>query len=179
MKRSIFLLATILISLLPARAAVDMFLKLTDIPGESTNFDHKDEIDVFSYAFGMSNATTVTGGGTGVAKPAFKDISLTKRVDKSSPLLMLNCAKGQHIPEAVLTLTRSGSDKPSNFMVITLTDVLVSSIASSGAEGGDVPVESISLNYGKIKVDYYQQKPDGSVILAGTFAYDIAANKSL
>jgi type VI secretion system secreted protein Hcp len=177
MKRSILLLATILISLAPVRA-VDMFLKLTDIPGESTNIDHKDEIDVFSYSLGISNATTAITGPGGAAKPKFEDITITKRVDKSSPLLMLNCAKGQPITQAVLTLARAG-EKSTKFMVITLDNVIVSSVSSSGSAGSDVPIETVSLNYAKIKVEYYQQKPDGSVALAGTFAFDIATNKSL
>jgi type VI secretion system secreted protein Hcp len=176
MKRSILLLATILISFAPARA-VDMFLKLTDIPGESVNNDHKDEIEIFSYAFGLSNATTVASGA-GAAKPKFADITITKRIDKSSPLLMLNSAKGQPVTQAILTLERTGV-KSSKFMVITLDNVLVSSISSTGPAGSDVPTETVSLNYGKIKVEYYQQNPDGSVALAGTFAYDILANKAL
>jgi type VI secretion system secreted protein Hcp len=92
---------------------------------------------------------------------------------------MLRCANGQHIPEAVITLAKSGADKPIDYLRITLTDVIVSSVASSGAAGGDAPTESISLNYGKIKFEYYRQNPDGSVTLAGAFAWDILAAKQL
>ena len=174
MKR-ILLLAAILSFTLSNRAAVDMFLKLTDIPGESLNAAHKDEIDISSYSFGMSNSTTLGGAGTG--KVSFKDISLTKRVDKSTPALMLRCASGQHIPEAIITLSKSGADKPVDFLRVTLTDVFVSSVASSGAGGDDGPTESVTFNYAKIKFEYYQQRIDGSVVLAGTFGWDLLAAK--
>jgi type VI secretion system secreted protein Hcp len=175
MKRSILLLGAILLFVLPARA-VDMFLKLTDISGESTNAKHKDEIEIISYSLGLNNTNAVISGAAN--RPVFSDITLAKRVDKSTPLLMLNCAKGQHVTQAILTLARSGIDA-SNFMVITLDDVIITNISSSGAAGSDVPFETVSLNYGKIKLDYYQQKPDGSIILAGTFAYDLITNKTL
>jgi type VI protein secretion system component Hcp len=59
-----------------------------------------------------------------------------------------------------------------------LNDVLVSSVSSGGASGGDVPTESVTLNYGRIKFEYYQQRIDGSFILAGTFGWDILRNIS-
>ncbi|HEY6226991.1 MAG TPA: type VI secretion system tube protein Hcp [Verrucomicrobiae bacterium] len=175
--KCILLLAAILSFTLPNRAAVDIFLKITEIPGESTDAVHKDEIDISSYSFGMSNSTTIGGAGTG--RVTFKDISLTKRVDKSSPLLMLDCAKGQRIPEAIITLAKSGADKPIDFLRITLTDAFVTSVASSAAAGDDSPTESVSFNFAKIKFEYYQQHPDGSVTLAGTFGWDVVGAKQL
>jgi type VI secretion system secreted protein Hcp len=179
MKR-ILLLAALLFSIAPTRAAVDMFLKVTAIPGESTAIDHKDEIEIYSYSFGINNTTVVASGGISGGKAVFRDLSLTKRVDKSSPPLMLACAQGKHLAEAILTIQRSGgADKPSNFMRITLTDVIVSSISSAGAAGGDVPQESISFNYGKIKIEYFQQLGDGSVVPAGIFTWDLVASKAV
>src|SRR3954469_5475343 len=177
MKQSILLLIALLIFALPTRAG-DIFLKLTDIPGESTDAAHKDEIEIFSYSFGMSNAATVTGGGAGTGKAVFQNISVTKRFDKSSPAMMLYCAQGKHIQEAVITLRKTGADKPVDYLRITLNDVLVSSISSGGVAGGDVPTESVTFNYGRIKFEYYQQRIDGSFILAGTFGWDILRNVS-
>jgi type VI secretion system secreted protein Hcp len=177
MKR-ILILAAFLFVVAPTRAAMDMFLKVPNIPGESTAIDHKDEIEISSYSFGINNTTVVASGGISGGKAVFKDLSLTKRVDKSSPPLMLACAGGRHLTEAILTIRRSGADKPTDFMRITLTDVIVSSIGSAGAAGGDVPQESISFNYGKIKIEYFQQLGDGSVVPAGTFTWDLVAGKA-
>ena len=172
MKR-ILLLAALIFAVLPTNAAVDMFLKLTGIPGESTAIDHKDEIEILSYSFGMNNTSIVAGSGAGAGKAVFQDLSLAKRLDKSTPPIMLACAQGKHITEAILTLTKSAGDKPIVFMRVTLTDVIVSSIASSAAAGGDIPTESLSLNYGKIKVEYFQQHGDGSVVPAGVFSWSL------
>jgi type VI secretion system secreted protein Hcp len=178
MKRSILILAALLLAVLPTRA-VDMFLKVTDVPGESVAEGHKDEIELLSYSFGVSNTSTVTSGGAGAGKAVFQSLNFAKRIDKSTTPLMLACAQGKHIPEAILTLSKPAGDKPFVFMRITLNDIIVSSIASSGAAGSEILTESVSFNYSKIKVEYFQQRADGSVILAGAFSWNLLTGTQL
>jgi Type VI secretion system effector, Hcp len=68
------------------------------IKGESTHSDHKDEIDVLSWRWGMtSSAHVAAGGGVGAATVSFRDLSIGKRIDAATAKLMLSCASGQHI----------------------------------------------------------------------------------
>ena len=133
--------------------AVDFFLKLTEIPGESMDAKHKDEIIIESFSWGLFNPAE---DGVPV-----HDFSFTHSVDKSSPILMLSCATGKHINEAVLTARKAG-EKPLEFLIIKLEEVLVTSFQPGGSASDIMPTESFSLNFGQITFEYTQQRPDGS-----------------
>jgi type VI secretion system secreted protein Hcp len=153
--------------------AVDIFLKIDGIKGESQDSKHKDEIDVLSYSFGASQSGTMAyGGGGGAGKVSFQDISFTHRVDKSSPVLFLHCANGAHIKEATLTNRKAGKDQQ-EYLVFKLSDILVSTVQHSDSAGGDLPVESVSLNYSKIEMEYKEQKSDGTLGAGVKFVWDL------
>jgi type VI secretion system secreted protein Hcp len=172
--RYLLVCAGLLISVFPACAAVDYFLKLEGIPGESLDDRHKDEIEILSFSFGATQTGGITGGG-GAGKVIFSDISFTKPVDKSSPQLYLQCAQGKHIPTAILYGRKAG-ERPTDYYIIKLTDVLISSVQTSGASGGDRPTESLSLNFTKIEFSYARQKPDGSFEPPIQTGWDIKLN---
>jgi type VI secretion system secreted protein Hcp len=134
--------------------AVDMFLKLTGIDGESKDAKHKDEIEIESFSWGIQPPPDDN-------KLAVGDFNFAKRVDKSSPILMLSCATGKHINEAVLTCRKAG-EKQLEFLVIKMTDVLISSYQTGGSAGDIVPTDSFSLNFEKIEQTYVPQREDGS-----------------
>jgi type VI secretion system secreted protein Hcp len=157
--------------------AVDIFLKLDGIKGESQDSKHKEEIDVMSYSFGASQAGTMSyGGGGGAGKVQFQDLSFTHRVDKSSPVLFLHCANGAHIKEATLTNRKAGKEQLES-LVIKLYDVLVSSCQQSDSAGGDLPVDNVTLNFAKIEMEYKEQKKDGTLGAGVKFNWDQKLNK--
>jgi type VI secretion system secreted protein Hcp len=158
--------------------AIDMFLKLDKIKGESVADGHADEIDLLSYSWGMNQAGSMhTATGGGVSKVNVHDIVLTHNVDAASPALAQACCKGTHLDSAVLTLQKAGGDKLA-YMTITMNDVLVTQVAHGSSAGDDRISESVSLNFSKFKVSYQPQ--DGKGAKKGgaiDFGYDIAANK--
>jgi type VI secretion system secreted protein Hcp len=157
--------------------AVDIFLKLDGIKGESQDSKHKEEIDVLSYSFGASQAGTMSyGGGGGAGKVSFQDLSFTHRVDKSSPALFLHCANGAHIKEATLTNRKAGKDAQ-EYLVIKLSDILVSAVQLGDSSGSELPMESVSLNYSKIEMEYKEQKKDGTLGAGVKFNWDVKQNK--
>src|SRR5690348_11028482 len=104
----------------------DYFLKIDTIPGESTDDKHKDEIDVESWTWSETQPGTFSGGGGGgAAKVNMGDFSFTMYTNKSSPKLMLACATGQHIPTAVLTCRKAGTEQQ-EYLRVTMSDLLVS-----------------------------------------------------
>src|SRR4026207_678260 len=110
MKNFILLLvACVLWTALSAQAAFDAFLKLDGVPGEATATGHKDEIVIDSFSMGITRPAPTGGGGTQTGRPQFTDISFSHRLDKASPILMLRCAQGTHIPTAVLTCRNVGA----------------------------------------------------------------------
>jgi len=164
------------VSVASLHAAVDMFLAIEGIPGESSDKAHKDQVDVLAWSWGMANSgTTHGGGGGGAGKANFLDISLTKWVDKASPLLMQRCANGQHIAKATLFVRKVGM-YPIEYLKVELTDVLVSSVSTGGSGGEDRLTENVSLNFAKVRLDYVATKPDGRPEQAISFAWDIPGN---
>ena len=158
--------------------AVDMFLKVEGIKGEAQDAKHKEEIDVLSWSWGVSqSATTHMGGGGGSGKASFQDIHVTKYVDSASHNLLKYAATGKHIKEVLLTVRKAG-DKPLEYIKITMKDCLISSISCGGSGGEDRLTENITLNFADVDYVYTPQKPDGSGGSALPFGYNIAKNEA-
>jgi len=155
--------------------AVDMFLKLDGIKGESPDEKHKDEIAIESFSFGVHQAgTSAAGGGGGAGKVSFDDIHITKKADVASPLLMLACASGQHIASALLTVRKAGGQQE-EYYIIKLSDLLVSSHQNTG-HGQEEPIEQVSLNFSKIDFEYFPQKSDGTLGGKARAGWDLKKN---
>ncbi len=161
-------------------AAVDYFLKLDGIKGESTDDKHKDEIDLESWSWGETNSGThAVGGGGGAGKVSMQDFHFTMKINKSTPELMLACATGKHIKEALLTCRKAGTEQQ-EYLKIHFSDLLVSSFQTGGSAGSDVvPVEQISLNFSKIEYEYKPQKADGTLDGPVKAGYDLKLNKKV
>ena len=161
--------------------ASDIFAKIGDIKGESVTEGHKDEIDVMSFSWGVTQAGTMaTGGGGGAGKAQFSDFSFMTNTSKASPSLFLACASGQHIKEATITVRKAGGDKgQQEYLILKMTDVLVSSFQASGSQGADRPTESVSMAFAKVEFSYIPQKQDGSSGGDITVGWDLKKNAKI
>lgn len=147
----------------PAMAAYDIFLKLDDVRGESTDSKHKDWIQLFSYSAGVSQASVSEGNGAAraVTRPNCSSLNAMKLFDRASPALLAGTVTGQHFSKGEIDFQRADSGG-NVFLKLELSDVLVSSIQQSGSTGGDsAPSESISLNFTNVKITYQPQNADG------------------
>jgi type VI secretion system secreted protein Hcp len=142
--------------------ATDMFLKIDGVDGESRDSEHKGEIDVLAWSWGLSQSgTTHMGGGGGAGKVAVQDISITKWIDKSSANLMKYCCNGKHFKEALLTVRKAG-EKPLEYVKIKMEELIISSVSTGGSGGEDRLTENLTLNFAKVGFEYQPQKADGS-----------------
>ena len=175
-------------------AQLDNFIKIDQIPGESTDEKHKDEIEVLSYHFGMQHGdagSSSTGGARTAGRVSHAPFHFVKSTDKASAKLLEKCCNGTHIPKAVFTAHRA-TDQKQKYLQIDFTDIIVSSWkstqasptergAGAGAGGGIMlTYEEVSLNYGSIKytytaTDHKTGKAAGDVV-AG---WDLIANKKI
>lgn len=159
--------------------ALDMFFKISNgITGESKDADKGTvgDIDVLAWSWGASQSGTFhAGGGGGAGKANVQDLSFTKWIDKASPKLQLALLKGTHIDSAVLNVRKAG-DKPYVYLKITLTKVLVSSVSTGGSGGEDRLTENVTLNFAKVKVEYFEQGDTGAVSAAGDYTFNVEAN---
>jgi type VI secretion system secreted protein Hcp len=158
--------------------AIDIFLKIDGIPGESTDSQHRDEIDILSYAWGESQPEAAAGGsGTSAGRVTMQDFHFTKRVSKASPRLFLACANGARIRNAILTVRRSGAN-PVEFLKWTLTDVTVACFQTAASvPSGELPTDQVSLRFTKIETEYARIKADGSLDAPVREGWDVMTNR--
>ena len=159
--------------------AVDLFLKIKEIKGESKDDKHGGEIEIESYSWGALNSGSQgAGGGGGSGKVSVQDFNIMKYVDSSSPELFFACVSGKHFPTAEFVARKAG-EKPLEYLKIKLSDVLISSVQHGGAAGGDRLTESVSINYAKIEVEYTPQDSKGAGGGAVKSGWDVKANKKI
>ncbi len=157
--------------------AVDFFLKIDGIEGESKDSKHQNEIDVLSWSFGAhQHGSMAGGGGGGAGKVSMQDFTFSMRMCKATPKLLLHCANGKHIPSALLTARKAGETQQ-EYLKIKFTDLLVSSYQTGG--GGEEPLESISLNFSKIEFEYREQKKDGTLDGPIPAGWDLKKNEKV
>jgi len=156
--------------------ASDMFLMLDGIKGESADDKHKGEIDIESFSWGLAQTGSgQRGTGSGTGKVDIADITIQKFVDKSSPTLALYCANGKHITKGKITVRKAG-ENPLEYLTIDLENVFVSNYSLAGSNGAGVPTESLSLNFVKIKKEYWTQNEKGAKGENANFSWDVAKN---
>jgi len=159
-------------------AAVDYFLKIDGIQGESRDAKHKGEIDLESFSWAeVSAGSHAGGGGGGAGKVAVQDLQVVMKMNKASPLLFLACATGQHLKQAILTARKAGKAQL-EFLVFKFTDLLVSSYQTGGSADLE-PTDHVSFNFSRIELEYRPQKPDGSLDTPVKSGWDVKANKKV
>ena len=154
---------------------VDIFAKLGSIAGESSDSKHKDEIEVLSFSWGVSN-TAQFGPGTGVGagKATFRDLSIVHKIDRATPLLLKACATGQHLPQATITQRKSGGAQQ-EYLTIKLNDVVITNVALDSTVSESM--ESVSMTFAKVNFEYKAFKSNGTLGAGIAFKYDLQTQK--
>lgn len=156
--------------------AMDMFLTLEPIKGESRDKTYKDKIDILAWSWGMSNSGSAhAGGGMGAGKVNVNDLSITKWIDAASPDLMKSCCNGKHFGEAKLIVRKAG-ETPVEYLIITMSDVLITSVSTGGSGGEDRLTENVGINFAKVNVKYTQQDATGAAGATPEMTWNIAEN---
>ncbi len=158
--------------------AVDMFLKIGDIKGEARDDKYNGKsgwIDILAWSWGVSNSgTTHMGAGSGAGKANFQDIAVTKYIDKATTDLIKSTTRGIHHATAQLIVRKAG-DKPLDYLLIDMEDVMITSYSTGGSGGEDRLTENISLNFDYFKVKYVEQLNTGGAGTASNFQWSIAS----
>ncbi len=158
---------------------VDMFLKLTDIDGESIDSAHENEIAVDSWSWGMvQSGTTHEGPGAGGGKVSGGDMSLSKKVDKATPAIMAKCCMGTHIDEGTLTVRKAGGDTPVEYLKIEMKNIIITSYQTGGSsDGADRLEEHITMNFQNYITTYTEQLVNGGAGAATPQGWNFAKNE--
>jgi type VI secretion system secreted protein Hcp len=141
-----------------ASAALDMFLKVDGIPGESHDRQHRGEIDVLAWSWGLSNPANVGSEGSG--KVSAQNFSFTKYLDRSSPILLQHVASGRHVANAVLTVRHAG-EQPVDVLKMCFTNVVFTSLSAGGSGGEDRLTENVTFAFSQLEEKYTPQNESG------------------
>lgn len=155
--------------------ASDMFIKLDGIKGECQDKKWKDQINVLAWSWGASNTgTSHYGSGSGAGRASFQGLSVTKYLDKSSPILLQHCTNGKHIASGQLCCRKAGGTQL-EYLLLDIKDVMVTSYSTGGTPGEDVITENITLDFAWFGYKYIEQTPAGAAGATPEYKYDIAA----
>ena len=139
--------------------ALDSFLKLDGIKGESQVKGFEEQIQILAWSWGMSQSGSAQSGtGAGAGKVNVSDISFTHYVDSSTPTLMGACCSGKHFPKATLTMRKAGGDAALKYVTITLEDLLITSVSTGGE---DLLTENVTVSFARYKFAYQPQSKQG------------------
>jgi type VI secretion system secreted protein Hcp len=159
--------------------AVDMFLKIADIEGESKDIKHANEMQIENFTWGAAQSgTSAHGTGAGAGKVNIHDLHVTKNYDAASPKLFLSCANGKHHSSAEIVVRKAG-ENPLEYLKIKMTDVIITSIQTDGNNGMDTLRESIALNFTQVELEYTPQDEKGAGKGAVKAGWNVKTNQKV
>ncbi|MBW8901015.1 MAG: type VI secretion system tube protein Hcp [Massilia sp.] len=160
--------------------AIDVYLQIDGIKGESADDRHKDWIECKSVNWGVTqpkSATSSTGGGHTAERCEHDEIEIAKLADLSSPLLLQTCSSGKTIPKAKFEFMRAdGQGERVKYFEIEIENVLIGSVKPKVGEG-DILHETVGFKFSKIKWKYTQQKIGGGAGGNTSGGWDLATNR--
>ena len=160
--------------------AADMFLMIEDIDGESVGDGHEKEIDISDYNFGMSQSISSKGGGKGGGKASVRHLSITKSLDKATPLMMRALMSGAHIDTMKLTMRKSGGTPVEHFKMLMHGCALGGYTTMPGASN-DRFQESWTIYFTTFQIDYQPQDSTSGAAKGAVkeFGWNVTTNKAL
>ncbi len=156
--------------------STDTHIKFDGVDGEATHKDHKGEIEVLSWSWGVQQHASLAGGGSGKGKAQPSDLSFMHHYDKASPVLAKHCVSGKHFSTVTLTSRKAGEGQK-DFLKITMKEVLITSVQPSGSSGGDL-AESVSFTYKDIEFEYKPQDEKGGLGGAVKFGWNTSTTET-
>jgi type VI secretion system secreted protein Hcp len=160
--------------------AIDAYLQIEGIKGESQDSVHRDWIELTSASWGViqpRSATVSTGGGHTAERCEHRALSLSKLADLASPVLMQHCSAGKTIPKAKLEVMRADGDgKPVKYYEVELENVMIASMEQMIGQGS-ILHDNIALRFSKVKWKYTQQKIAGGAGGNTSGGWDLASNR--
>jgi type VI secretion system secreted protein Hcp len=162
-------------------ATSGVFLEYPDIKGESVAIGYEGKIGITSIQFGSMRAISpgYSLGGTSreASSPSLSEVTITKSSDGTSPLLFSQSLMGEPgLTPATLFFTNSDQNGATKtYMTTKLFNPMISSYSVSSA--GEIPTESISINYQKIELSWIPMNDDGAEGKPIVVTYDLAAQK--
>jgi len=158
-----------------------IYVQYEGIKGNTTADGYKDHLTVNSVQFGVGRGISMEPGNLSnreATRPTISEITVTKVADTSSTALFKEAVTGSAGKKVVIKFVQTGSDKLIEYMTYTLEDCLVSGYSISADSEGD-PMESISLSFAKVMVNYNDFDKSNKSANPQRVGYDLTTAKPL
>jgi len=157
--------------------SIDFYLKIDGVDGESTRIDHAGEIDLLNWSWGVKSGNAgATGVATGPGKTSPGDFVFSHLYDKASPVLAKHCASGKILKVLKLSARKTGEGQK-DFLLITMKDVLLTSVSPTANAGGEI-LEEVHCTYRDIEFSYKPTDKAGSLGPAVLFGWNVVTNST-
>ncbi len=159
--------------------AIDMYLKVDGVTGESKDSNHSGWIDVLSFSWAAEQPGNMSvGGGGGAGKVNFQDLSVQALIDKATPTILKFCANGKHVSKVELSVCKAGGSQI-EYSRIVLEDVLVTKTSFSGVGHTDTIMVNYLFQASQVNLHYWEQSTQGTKGAETSSGWDIKQNKEL
>jgi type VI secretion system secreted protein Hcp len=156
--------------------AIDIFIRIEGIKGESQDATHKDEIEVLKWAWDVAQESSMhSGSGGGSGKATVRDLKFSHYLDCASPNLMKFALMGKHIQQAILVARKAGGF-PHEYLKITMKDVIITRVKTVSYSDPSIAIETASLSFAEFRKEYFIQNEQGGRGGTITAGYDIKRN---
>jgi type VI secretion system secreted protein Hcp len=156
---------------------VILFKFATEIKGLSKVTGHEGWLNADSMAFGVGRSIPQPTGGKSKREPSppsVSEVTFSRAADQASPELFAQACGGESLGTCTIHLIQVSGSETRVYLTILLEEAMVSSFSASS--GGDNPMESVSVNFTKVSVQY--DTFDGKKVVTGTpKKWDLAVNK--
>lgn len=158
-----------------------IYVEWQGIKGNVTADGYKDHMAVDSFNVGVGRAITMEVGNCAnreATRPSLSEVTLTKLADNSCTSIFKEATSQSEGKKVTIKFVQTGSDKVKEYMSYTLKDCLVSGYTVSANSEGD-PLESISLSYTEIEVNYLDFDKTNKGASPQRVGFDLAKSKAL
>ncbi|MCF3592858.1 type VI secretion system tube protein Hcp [Rhodobacteraceae bacterium LMO-12] len=156
------------------------YMKMPDIDGESQRADHEDEIDIHDVMWIIEQASVAqVGRGRSQARAKVEALKCKKYYDCASPYIALACMQAKSLDEVVLSVRKDSGEAHLDYLIITMTNVIISSyhVLGVGDGEGQMIEEEFGLAFEEVNIKYTVQADDHSAGDEHEVEFDIAAGK--
>jgi type VI secretion system secreted protein Hcp len=121
------------------------------------------EVEDFSFDVEQTLNIGDQSSGAGAGKVTFNPFSITRKIDKASPLLFQMACSGTPFETVVLALGNTAGGAASGVIFVRFDFKLVAVKTISWSYHSESPKEQVTFEYGGLQVRYSQQNPNGTL----------------
>jgi type VI secretion system secreted protein Hcp len=122
------------------------------------------EIEDFSFDIEQTLNIGSQSTGSGAGKITFNPFSITRKIDRASPVFFMMACSGTPFSDVRLGLRKSAGGNQSGIIYLVFCFKLVAVKTISWSYDDEAPKETVTFEYGGFQIFYMDQAPAGNLV---------------